>query len=268
MDFNSTYEAVTTNHWPECAYYPVRCTNGCGESIKRKYLKFHISNNCPLTVIDCEFSHMGCEAKLPREDMAAHLTESMVKHVSLQAESYRQLKEENGLLKQQEAQLTQDLKLQQIYTPICPAEFTMTNFEQHKTDNDEWFSPPFYTHPKGYKFCMSVVANGCGKREGTHTSVGICLMKGEFDDQLKWPFQGCIIIQLLSQVNGEHKETKIPFTGNDPSYDSVASRVLAKGRERADTASVILNFISHTNLLPKYLKHDCLKLRVCHYSIE
>ena len=30
---------------------------------------------------------------------------------------------------------------------VFPTELTMTNLEQHKIDNDHWYSPPFYTHP-------------------------------------------------------------------------------------------------------------------------
>ena len=168
-------------------------------------------------------------------------------------------------LKEQVDQLTQDLKLHQICTPICPVVFTMTNFEKHKIDDDQWISPPFYTHPKGYKMCMVVVANSYGECKGTHTSVGVYLMKGEFDNQLEWPFRGYITIRLLSQEDEDYEETEIPFTGTEPSYDSVASRVVAKGRERAETGGAIFNFISHTNLQPKYLKHDCLKLCVHHY---
>ena len=154
-DFNSIYKYVTTNHWPKCGYYPVQCTNGCGKSIKIQHLKDHISNDCPLTVINCEFSHVGCKVKLLRKDIPAHFAENVIKHVSLQAKSYKeeisQLKEENKQLKQHIDKLTQDLKLQQICTPICPAEFTMTNFEQYRIEKEAWFSPPFHTHTKGYK---------------------------------------------------------------------------------------------------------------------
>ena len=36
----------------------------------------------------------------------------------------------------------------------------MTNFKRYKMDGDLWTSPPFYTHPKGYKLCVFVQANG------------------------------------------------------------------------------------------------------------
>ena len=269
-NFNSNYEDVTTNHWPKCGHYPMDCPNKCGKSIECQNLETHISSDCPLTVVDCDFSHVGCEIKLPRKDMLAHLEGNVVKHVSLQAANYKmvvnRLEEENKQLKEQVAKLTQDLKLQQICTPICPAKFTMTNFEQHKTNDNQWISSPFYTHPKGYKFCMVVTANSYDECKGTHTSVGVYLMKGEFDDQLEWPFLGYITIRLLSQEDEEYYERKIPFTGTEPSYDNVARRVTTKGRERAETGCAIFKFISHVDLKPKYLKHDCLKLCAQQYT--
>lgn len=261
-NFDSTYEDITTNHWPACGHYPVQCTNRCGKTITRQQLHAHISNNCPLTVIDCEFSHVGCKVNLPREDMAEHLKENVVKHLSLHAANYKQLKEENETLKEKVAKLTQDLNQQQICTPICPAMFTMTNFQQHKLHDDTWHSPPFYTHPKGYKMCINVTANSFDNYEGTHTAVGVSLMKGEFDDQLEWPFQGHITIRLLSQIDEDYKETEIDFIDPD---DTVASRVLTKEDNIAEEGRGSNDFISHNDLRPKYLKNDCLKFCAYRY---
>ena len=74
------------------------------------------------------------------------------------------------------------------------AEFTMTDFKEYQKDSEDWFSPHFYTHPNGYKMCLSVYAKGNGSGRSTHLSVFVCLMKGEFDDQLKWSFQGKITV--------------------------------------------------------------------------
>ena len=53
-DRDSTYEDVTTNHWPVCGSYPVQCPNNCSsETIKRQDLDSHVASDCPLTIIDC-----------------------------------------------------------------------------------------------------------------------------------------------------------------------------------------------------------------------
>jgi len=87
---------------------------------------------------------------------------------------------------------------------MLPIELTMTDFEQHTIDSDNWYSPPFYTHPQGYKMCLGVDANGCGDGEGTHVSLFAYLMRGEFDDHLKWPFQGHVVIQLCNQLQDKY----------------------------------------------------------------
>ena len=61
----------------------------------------------------------------------------------------------------------------------------MTNFLQNKEADIDWNSPPFYTHPHGYKMCLRVYANGCGTGEDTHLSVFVALMKGEHDEHLE-----------------------------------------------------------------------------------
>ena len=113
--------------------------------------------------------------------------------------------------------------LQQMLTvnsePLGAPVLTMIDFQRHKRDNDHWYSPPVYTHHQGYMICLCVYASGNGTGEGTHVSVYVCLMRGEFDDSLKWPFRGAISYLLLNQVNGKDRKTHtLPYddkTSND-----------------------------------------------------
>ena len=148
---------------------------------------------------------------------------------------------------------------------VLPTELTMTNFEQHKTDDDEWYSPPFYTHPQGYKMCLKVYANGEGEGKNTHVTVGAYLMRGEFDDQLKWPFQGHVTVAMLNQLeDNNHTTETIRFTNS--ANNKVIGRVT--GRERAPSGWGQPTFIAHTDLSYKpakncqYLKYDCLRFRI------
>ena len=81
--YDSHYEDVSNNHWPVCHFYPVLCTNLCGERIPRKSLKRHIAKDCSMTVIECEFKQFGCEEKLPRKEMVLHIRYSGTAHKSL-----------------------------------------------------------------------------------------------------------------------------------------------------------------------------------------
>ena len=52
--------------------------------------------------------------------------------------------------------------------------------------------------------CLRVDANGCGDGKGTHVSVYAYLIRGEYDDLLKWPFQGSIVVQLCNQLEDNY----------------------------------------------------------------
>ena len=82
---------------------------------------------------------------------------------------------------------------------VPPPTFIMTNFSRHKDSGEEWFSPPFYSHIGGYKMCLEVDANGWGDGSGTHVSAVIRFMRGEYDDDLLWPFRGEITFQLINR---------------------------------------------------------------------
>ena len=139
------------------------------------------------------------------------------------------------------------------------ADFTMTDFEEYRRDNDKWYSPPFYTHPNSYKMCLSVVPNGIGRGKGTHLPVYVYLMKGEFDGQLEWPFKGDITIKLVNQEEDkDHIVATVNFNGNTPK--ECCQRVITE--ERSDNGWGISRFLPNADLRPKYLKNDCIKLCV------
>ena len=43
---------------------------------------------------------------------------------------------------------------------IVPLQFTLREFNEHKTNTEAWFSEPFYTHPRGYRMGLYMEANG------------------------------------------------------------------------------------------------------------
>lgn len=80
-------------------YYQVPCVNNCGEVLDSKTMETHVSESCPLAVIDCDFAGVGCEMKLLRKEMPIHLQEGVAHHLSLQTVKYEEeikaLKAEN-----------------------------------------------------------------------------------------------------------------------------------------------------------------------------
>ena len=370
--------------------YPIRiqCSNDCGKVLESKSeLERHIDADCPLTIVDCNFKHVGCEVRLPRRALPTHLTQAVVLHLSQQAEKYeermkmleadnerlaikckrletahKELEEKvSGVvyafkrlvsnakqgsltnesidindvehLRYLNADVVRDLPTYSTLlhthimnhspsstsgsvsltsanrTPVSsvarnsprpsrsgaefngryinadaiqehqrngnysyiltsksqsnspssaanprllsPIKLTMTSFEQHKRNDDNWISQPFYTHAKGYKMCLRVTANGQSSGKGTHITVAVYLMKGEFDDQLEWPFRGDITIQLLSQQgSGGHFTRTI--------HRAKGERSEAAAGEKFISAWCISQFKSHRELIPDYLKDDSL----------
>ena len=155
---------------------------------------------------------------------------------------------------------------------VC--EFTLTEFTKRKQFNNAYYSPPFYSHKNGYKLFLKVRANGYGNGKGTHISIYASLMKGDYDNNLQWPFEGDIVIELLNwRENNNHYncgDTIDLNKHNDPD-GSITSRV-TEG-EYACKVWGIFRFISHSSLLynpdtnTEYLQDDCLRLRVIDVAV-
>ena len=260
--YAASFEDVTQNHWPVCPFFPLSCPNNCEEVIQRQELEHHVSQGCPLTLVECNFRKVGCSAKLARKDVQSHLRDNVIEHMRLQQMVLVQLQnivtqclDENDQLR--EALNTRERKVQTTlakhqqkleevtFTGTLPFNFVMNDFEQHKRASDCWYSPSFYTHTHGYRMCIKICSNGCRSGSKTHVTVYGCLMRGDFDDDLRWPFQGAITIQLLNQLEDRNHHTyTINFARTaDPAR---VSRIMTG--ERAENGVGVLTFIAHTQL--------------------
>ena len=184
----------------------------------------------------------------------AHL-QMVVAHGKLQEKQIEQQKKQIRTLNSQVHMPTSTLQSR------LPPVFTMPNFKQHKIDRDRWFSPPFYSHIGGYKMYISVYANGFGEGEDSHLSVYLCMMKGEHDDNLKWPFHGEVSVQLLNQQNANHYEVEEDYSADD--IMRFVDRV--KGVKQPEPGWGYDEFIPHEKLTcnpGSYLMNDCLKFQV------
>ena len=127
-EYESTYEDVVNGHAPVCKCRPVECPNSCGaDNLQHQHLEEHVSSQCPLTYVECEFSYAGCDVKVYRKDLASHLTDNLVTHMSLLAMENRKLKQQlqeqageikrlghqqEGLIETQEANLLKENRKQ------------------------------------------------------------------------------------------------------------------------------------------------------------
>ena len=329
-DLHAAYAVITEEHLAQCASYPVECLNGCEIGpIKRKDLPMHL-RECPLEVIECEFSVAGCGVKVSRKEMPQHLKESVLSHVALipsvcsrfaenleikgkalaekleikdkalaelrsefvlkqraherethnlqttiqllqgeiqqlkkrvrDVESETKLPPTVSLLQGEIRQLKTKVKDVERQIKLPPIDFVMKDFQNHLYWEDQWFSEPFYTHERGYKMCLSVFANGIGQAEGEYISVFANVTRGEFDDELDWPFQGYIEVEMDVGDNECYEET-FKFTSRSPA--KAAGRV--HYGERNNFGQGCSMCIPHDDLSPLPSK---LRLRVCSVTVN
>ncbi len=137
---------------------------------------------CKYEPVSCKYAKVGCETTPLRINLSKHEKNDKV-HLRVTAEKV--------------LELTSFVSKSTIRSIIVPRTIKLTNYLKHKNDKDVFYSPPFYTSYTGYKMCLAVDANGWGT-EGTHVSVYVCLMKGDNDDSLSWPFTGTVTVELLN----------------------------------------------------------------------
>ena len=137
--------------------------------------------------------------------------------------------------------------------------------------SEEFFCPVTYevlldANVGGYKMCFNIDANGWDTGKGTHVSVTVYMMKGEFDSHLKWPFKGEITVELVNQKEGGKNYEMKPVQHTEcEQRDRIFQRV-TKG-ERAEKGWGLPQLISHADLYKpekgkEYLLNDTLIFRV------
>lgn len=135
-----------------------------------------------------------------------------------------------------------------------PASFTITNIAERRDMGNEYYSPPFYASQ--YKMCLGVYVGGYGTQKGNHVSVFACLLKGEHDDVLEWPFRGDITVEVLNW-RGDQGHFKNVLSLDE--YDDNTDRVTTEEIEPAGFGLVKFMPISRTY---QYIEDQCMRMCV------
>uniref|UniRef100_A0A8C2FZ31 TNF receptor-associated factor n=1 Tax=Cyprinus carpio TaxID=7962 RepID=A0A8C2FZ31_CYPCA len=120
-------------------------------------------------------------------------------------------------------------------------------------------STPFYTSRSGYKLSVRAYLGGDNSGRGTHLSLYITIMRGDFDSLLPWPFRQNITLTLLDQSGSKNhvSNTFTPDTSSDSFHRPTSDANVATGFPR---------FISHGDLeAPRnavYVRDDTLFIKV------
>lgn len=155
------------------------------------------------------------------------------------------------------------------------AEFTISEFSKHKAVRDGWYSPPFYTHPQGYKFTLVVRASGWGRGEGTHVAVGITAMVSEYNNKLTFPFRGTFHIKIINwRRDKHHVEDTVSITDENDDDHRIGGFIIERLRDHAHTihnatvlphSSLPYNFMTNTQYLDD---DDCIRLVIVKVDIH
>ena len=256
-DYYNKFTIVTEKHYPICPQSRVDCPNHCSVKGLRQYQLEQHFNKCSHQVVKCP--QTDCSIWLPRREMKQH-------KIHVQQQHNLVLKKTN-----QEVANTPATVLPEYLFNLAPTEFVVPNFLKLKEAfwYTEWNSPSLLTHEKGYKFCLVVIPYGSGSGKGSHVSVLVYLMKGEYDNDFKWPFEGYVVIELLNwREDKNHLSTTVHLNRHSDPNGIYTSRVYKKPNGLGRQC-----FISHSSLLynpdtnTEYLQDDCLRLRVVDVAI-
>ncbi|XP_064403015.1 TNF receptor-associated factor 4-like [Halichondria panicea] len=248
---SSVLDDIRENHWLVCPQFPVPCPYECGERPQRQGLKIHVKKKCLLIPVQCNFQYAGCKVEISRRDMANHLKDNVVDHMTLMSIKHREevssLKETNKLVQKECADLkgenkrlqsqltgvngaTQNLTsimvklemqlkhkasaivpVQPPSSEVPPVRFVVTDAKHLRQQEKEWNSKPFFSK-SGYSMVLNV--HLCGNKDGygSHLSVYTYIVKGKYDHLLIWPFFGSVTITLEDQELGNHYTYSLLYT--------------------------------------------------------
>ena len=184
-EFKSTYDDVVKNHAPLCKCRPVECPNTCGNTLQHQELEEHLSSTCPLSMVECEFSHAGCDVKMHRKDLPSHISESMVTHMSLLARENKRLNTELQKQKYSYKELKKEVVLVKSSVHVPPIDIKLET---------SGISQPFYSHIGGYKLQLS------SSVQIPYVRFTLTMLEYELEDETEPPYKMLIIIiKIINQ---------------------------------------------------------------------
>ena len=264
-----------------CGHLPVCCPNLCSQThISFECVEPHLAV-CPEQVVLCEYADLGCTEQLKRKDIPQHNEKYSEFHLTSARDTVKQLRSTIAQLTDQVPSLiTQHiskpflsdrshcswLQNSTLY-PASPWIVRVEKFFTQKLGSDgSFFTDSFYTRIGGYKLCLKVYPNGYSSGQGGFVSLYLCLMKGENDDNLKWPLEARMRVTLLNQLwDGEHCSHVLW----EP--DNVAMEIKSKvtKREIARYGRGISCFVAHNELnLSHSLNRLYLKDGIIYFRVE
>ena len=280
-----TYGEGEEKHWPACLKFPEPCPNRCEVgSVERCNMEQHRSV-CSLEPVACEMKEFGCSVVVPRKELATHMRESELQHLTamtvlnlrlsrqlqqemtemkkLHTEMEKTIDEQKQLLKEHKREFT-ELKgqVQKVQHTVQKVQHTTDHIEQHTAGGAcsacEVITFAMYSKNKGdgksmcsdpfyshYHGYKFMMAIKC--KPGSMIAA-VSQVEGEYGSQLHLPVEVNVRLELLNQT-GDHHHV-----------------VITKNYKDVNDPQVLLQ-ISYHELEKKgdgisYVMDDCIKFRI------
>ena len=283
-----TYGEGEENHWPACIKFPEPCPNRCEVgSVERCNMEQHRSV-CSLEPVACEMKEFGCSVVVPRKELARHMRESELQHLTamtvLNLRLSRQLQQDSTERDRKITQLQQDMtemkikfdeqkqllnehtrELTELKGHIRKVEHMTHHVEQHTAGGTcsvcELFTFTDYSKEKKgealvfgdpfYSHCPGYKLTLGIRYSSSDMMTSLVQLKGEYDNQLQWPIKAKVRLELLNQAGDHH-------------------HVVKTENWKVNTSSmqmIILLRMTYRELEKKgdgisYVMDDCLKFRI------
>ena len=273
----------------------VRCSNenrGCQWRGKLSEYEEHLNKKpsseryligCQHVCLECPLRYAGCQVTMPRNIMSEHLRD-MTKHFPLLVSMTQNLSKENEVLKQDNKELKHSLqylkeemknKIGKLEEKTNELQLTVGGFPidfpiKYPNEEECIFLPSFYSHSHGYRMCLRVYPNGYCDGKITHGSIYTCLMKGLYDDHLKWPFRGDVTIQIVNQL-GDHNHVEETTHFHNSTSDVSAGRVTDKERSGglgSNNVHALKDLAHNPATNTQYLKDGIIIVRVVQVKVN
>ena len=200
-------------------------------------LKDH-ETKCEFVTVRCKYRGLGCKEKLTRSDKTAHEEDDKL-HLHMAIETIKQLKEERvKTLLKDEKSIT----------------FKVEDCDEKIKNKYELYTQTFYTSSEGYRVVVNIEFSD--DEEGrTSISVYLCILNGDNDKKLRWPFIGWVTFSLLNQLeNANHNSVILSVTTEDQ---------LLVNKSLGFTHHFLCSELGHDPIEnTQYLKDDTLYFRV------
>ncbi|XP_063726441.1 uncharacterized protein LOC134854209 isoform X2 [Symsagittifera roscoffensis] len=150
-------------------------------------------------IISCIFRDAGCHFQGSHYALSRHLEESTKLHLAM---TYSVMQH------QQKQLLMVTSALAAAMNPNTDGNiiWKVRNFGERLMDAKsggkrgvELQSAVFYSSRFGYKLCLLLYPDGLQSAKGSHLSIFIKVLRGDFDNYLQWPFPHTVKIAILSQ---------------------------------------------------------------------